>query len=64
MLTVDSVWLYRTNPATKAREGGLRPGWRGALRATLAAAMPLVLRGGIRAFFLGGERLKTRGARC
>ena len=55
MLTVDSVWLYHTNPVTHELVGGLRPGWRAHLSAMLNGAMPLVLKGGLKGFFLGDE---------
>jgi hypothetical protein len=48
MLTVDGVWLWHTNPSTKQKEGGLRPGWRAHLQSVLAEALPLVSKGAIR----------------
>ena len=61
MLTVSSVFLWHTDPVTGARAGGLRPGWHLHLQSMLAAAMPLVLKGGIRAFFLGDEVCCSQG---
>ena len=55
MLTVDSVWLWHTNPAINKKEGGLRPGWRAHLQTMLSSAMPLIKKGSIRAVFLGDE---------
>ena len=61
MLTVDSAFKFYLNPATGQREGGLRPGWHGALEATLDAATPLIAAGAIRALFLGDEVCCVQG---
>ena len=61
MVTVDGVWLWHTNPSTKQREGGLRPGWRAHLQSVLAQALPLVRKGAVRGFFLGDELCCTQG---
>ena len=61
MLTVDSVWLWHTNPVSKKPEGGLRPGWRAHLTAILSEAVPLVRKGAVRGFFLGDEVCCVQG---
>ena len=61
MLTVDTVFLFYLNPTTSKREGGLRPGWQGALQAKLRAATPLIRAGAIRAIFLGDEVCCAQG---